>query len=472
MVPNLRSRSAGRADRAAHGLPAPIAAAPTMTSEPSVPAPPPNATAPSEAALRFLQLSARLLLEYNVRSKSLERCIDRIARHVGVNVQTVVGYREVTLALADGRGIHARAPELRINIAVSAGALHIIDELCLDRIGLDEAAKRLETVERLAPRHGRWVVVVLLGLAASAIAWLLRADWGAIGVSAVSSALGLIARQELARRSVILFAQPFAAALIGAALGGLAIRLGWTDTPGLCLIVPALMLVPGPHLINGVYDTLENHMQTGVCRLGLAAGILTATALGVVLGGWLTLGLAAVSTSPSEAMRLTLPLDMALAGVAACGFGAFYNAPWRVLWVSILCGTVGHGLRYLCLDHLSVGISTLFACLAIGLIANSAANRLRLPFSAVAFAGAVPMMPGVFIYQSIAGAMRLSGAGTAADPALAAATLALFCESVFVVGAMALGLLAGARLANLAPATAESAAADGSDECHHRMSRG
>jgi uncharacterized membrane protein YjjB (DUF3815 family) len=163
-------------------------------------------------------------------------------------------------------------------------------------------------------------------------------------------------------------------------------------------------------------------MQTGLCRLGLAMGILIATALGVVLGGWLTLGLDTLSTSPSEAMRLTLPLDVALAGVAACGFGAFYNAPWRVLWVSILCGMVGHGLRYLSLDHVSVGMSTLFACLAIGLIANVAADRLRLPFSAVAFAGAVPMMPGVFMYQSIAGAMRLSAAGTTADPAVAAAT--------------------------------------------------
>jgi uncharacterized membrane protein YjjP (DUF1212 family) len=421
-----------------------------MTSEPGSIEPPQNATPPSEAALRFLQLSARLLLEYNVRSKSLERAIDRIARHVGVNVLAVVGYREVTIALADGRGIHARAPELRINVAVSAGALNVIDELCLDRIGLDEATKSLETLERFAPRHRRWLVAALFGLAGSAIAWLLRADWGAIVVSGLSSAVGLIARQELARRPVILFAQPFVAGLIGAAIGGLAIRLGWTATPGFCLIVPALMLVPGPHLINSVYDMLNNHMQTGICRLVLAMGILIATALGVALGDWLTLGPATLSTSPSEATQLTLPLDMALAGVAACGFGAFYNAPWRVLWVSILCGMVGHGLRYVGLDHIGVSISTLFGCLAIGLIANTAAIRMHLPFSALAFAGAVPMMPGVFMYQSMAGAMRLSAAGTAADPALAAATLALSFKSVFVVGAMAIGLLVGARLADLA----------------------
>jgi hypothetical protein len=53
------------------------------------------------------------------------------------------------------------------------------------------------------------------------------------------------------------------------------------------------------------------------------------------------------------------------------------------------------------------------------------------------------------MYQSIAGAMRLSAGGTA-DPALAAATLALTYKSVFVVGAMVVGLVVGARLANLA----------------------
>ena len=421
-----------------------------MTSEPHFGDPIRTAVAPDEDVLRFIHLSARLLLEYNVRSKSIERRIERIARHLGVNVQAVAGYRQVTLAMADGRSLHIRAPELRINVAISAGTLHVIDQLRLNRLGLDEATRQLETLERLAPRHGRWVVAILFGLAASAVAWLLRADVGAIVVSGVSSAAGLIARQELARRSVILFAHPFVAGLIGAALGGLVIRQGWTETPGLSLIVPALMLVPGPHLINGVYDVLDNHVQPGVCRLGLATGILIATALGVVLGGFLTLGPATVSTSPSEAIRLTLALDAMLAGVAACGFGAFYNAPWRVLWVSILCGVVGHGLRYLCLEYMGVEIATFLACLAIGLIANAAADRLKLPFSSVAFAGAVPMMPGVFIYQSIAGAMRLSATGTAADPALAAVTLALSFKSVFVVGAIAIGLLIGARVAEMA----------------------
>ena len=404
---------------------------------------------PSPLALRFLRLSARLLLEYNVRSKSLERRLARIARHVGADVETLVGYREITLVLPDGRGLHTRVPEYRINVAVSAAALHVIDELCRDRIGLDDATGRLESLEGATARHPLAVVVCLFSLAAAAIAWLLRADWGAMAVSGVASGLGLVARRELAKRTESIFVLPFTAGLIGAVFGGVAIRLGWTATPGLCLIVPALMLVPGPHLINSVYDVLENHVQTGLCRLALASGILVATALGVVLGGWITVGATTVSTGASETIPLTLLLDVVLAGVAAAGFGAFYNAPWRVLWVSILCGVAGHGLRYLCLEHVGVELSTLFGCLAVGFIASASANRMQLPFSAIAFAGAVPMMPGVFIYQSIANAMRLSAAGTAADPALAAAALALLFKSVLVVGAMTVGLVVGARLADL-----------------------
>ena len=404
------------------------------------------------------------MVEYNVRSQSIERRIDGIARHLGVKLHTVVGYRQVTLALADGRSLQARAPELRTNVAVSMGTLRVVEELSLSRISLDDATKSLEGLERFAPRHRRSVVIVLFGLAAAALAWLLRADWTAIGVSGVSSALGLFARQQLSRHTVVIFAQPFAAGLIGAAIGGFAIRQGWTGTPGLCLVVPALMLVPGPHLINGVYDMLENHMLTGVCRLGLATGVLVATALGVVLGAWITLGPTTDLTVPSLTRPLTLPLDAVLAGVAACGFGAFYNAPWRVLWVSILCGVVGHGLRYVCLDYMSVEIATFFGCLAIGVIANVAADRRHLPFSALSFAGAVPMMPGVFIYQSIAGAIRLSAADTAVDPMLASATLALSFKSMFVVGAIALGLLIGARLENLAHRRPETT--------DHRMSHG
>ncbi|WP_417069292.1 threonine/serine ThrE exporter family protein [Niveibacterium terrae] len=399
-------------------------------------------------ALRFLQLTSRLLLQYNFRSELIKRKIALAAKHLGVAVQVFVAYRGVTLYAEDGQQLHAQASEFRINVAVSTEVNWILERLGRGELSLAEATVAMSSVEARASRHNRHLVALIFGLAASALAWLNRADLGAILVSGLSSGLGVLARLALARHHPVLFAMPFSAALIGAVMGGTVIRLGWTETPGFCLMVPALMLVPGPHLINGLYDMVENHMQTGISRLGLAAGILVAAAMGIFLGGWLVLGMTTVSARPSEAVHMTLALDVLLAGVAACGFGLAFNEPWKVLWISIFSGMLGHGVRFLAMGcGQPQEIATLFACLVIGAIAGVAVDRGRLPFAAVAFAGAVPMMPGFLIYQGFEGAMLIARSGAATDPALIAGTLAFLFKAAFVVGSMALGLLAGGRIA-------------------------
>ena len=66
-------------------------------------------------------------------------------------------------------------------------------------------------------------------------------------------------------------------------------------------------------------------------------------------------------------------------------------------------------------------------------------HRRRLPFAAVAFAAAVPMMPGTAIYEAIAGGIRLTHRSP--DPALAASILAALFTAAFVIVAMTAGLL-------------------------------
>ena len=215
-------------------------------------------------------------------------------------------------------------------------------------------------------------------------------------------------------------------------------------------MVPALMLVPGPHLLNGLFDIYENHIQTGICRLILAVGILIAATAGTLAGAWAVMGLRNLSGATSDDVQLTLWLDVALAALAACGFGAFYNAPWKVLWISMVFGIVGHGVRFLCIGGgASLASSTLLACSAIGLLAGIVVFHLRLPFSNVAFAAAVPMMPGTLLYRSFAGAVQLCWAGSTAMPTQTTAAMVLLLQACMVVGAMAAGLLFGSFVAAL-----------------------
>jgi uncharacterized membrane protein YjjP (DUF1212 family) len=154
--------------------------------------------------------------------------------------------------------------ELRYNTAVQRASTRSSGR-CGGELEPATALAQLNRVEADTPRQSRWVAILVLGAAAS-LAALLGAD-AAVAVVGLATGLGLLVRQELGRRHFSLLTLPLTAALVGAVLGGLAIRLGWTHTPELVLIVPALMLVPGPHLINGVLDR-----STTTCRRAWPAG--------------------------------------------------------------------------------------------------------------------------------------------------------------------------------------------------------
>jgi uncharacterized membrane protein YjjB (DUF3815 family) len=290
------------------------------------------------------------------------------------------------------------------------------------------------------------VAVVLLGAAGAGLAGLLGADATAVGVAGLATALGLLARQELGRRHFSLLVLPLTAAFIGAVLGGLAIRLGWTRTPGLVLIVPALMLVPGPHLINGVLDLIDNYVPMSLARLGLALGILLASALGIVVGVELTLPDALLPEQGASAGHLNLVSDMVLAGVVTCGFAVFYNTAWAAVGMAAVGGILGHGLRFLALGAgCSLVMATFLGGLAVGLVSAWIARSGKTPVAVIAFAGAVTMMPGLHLYWALAGALQLARLTTETDPAAVAGTLGNASQACLVVGGLALGLIIGTR---------------------------
>jgi uncharacterized membrane protein YjjP (DUF1212 family) len=395
----------------------------------------------------LLELSARRMLEFNIRAGPLKRQIQRIGARCGMQVETIVAYRDVTL-VGDGQYYHSEAPQLRIDVAVSVEILRTIDAFCDDQIGIEETIRRLETVQQTAPKYNHFLLAIVFGIATAALAWILRADYPAIAVSGVAAALGLIIRQSLGKRHVMIFIPPIVAAFIGGLLCAVVILLGWTVTPGLCLITAALMLIPGAHFIDTLRDLLDNQMLTAISRFGLASGIVLSAAFGVFLAGAFIPGISSMSATPSESIQLTLALDVVLAGLVGWGCAASFNVPLSVLWISILCSMVGHGIRFFCLEAgIGLALSTLLGCFAIGVIAEIAAMRRRLPFSAIAFAAAVPMMPGVFLFGSIAGAIRMAIANNNADPVLTSATLTLIFKATFVIAAMGIGLLVGARVA-------------------------
>ncbi len=222
--------------------------------------------------------------------------------------------------------------------------------------------------------------------------------------------------------------------------------MGWTRSPDLVVIVPALVVVPGPHFVNGMFDLIDNGITMSISRLSLAAGILSAAALGAVIGMELAVPTPYSSQGGAAGLHLNVVSDTVPAGIATSGFAAFYNVQWGRLWMVAAGGMAGHGLRFLTLHAgMRQELATCLGGLTVGIVAGWMARSSKAPVAVLAFAGAVTIIPGLTLYRALGGILQIAGATDCGDPSLMAPMGNGFSGALSVSG-LALGLIVGSRL--------------------------
>jgi len=104
--------------------------------------------------------------------------------------------------------------------------------------------------------------------AVSTLRFSLMAGLGAMALGVIFGALHLLSlaliglsgflggqlRRAIARVSDNTLIQPFAAALLAGAIGAVTVRLDFTTLQRLVAVCPCMVLVLGPHLLNGAID--------------------------------------------------------------------------------------------------------------------------------------------------------------------------------------------------------------------------
>ncbi len=247
-------------------------------------------------------------------------------------------------------------------------------------------------------------------------------------------------RRWLAGRSANPFIQPFCGALLAGAIGAAAVHLRLSTTQDLVAVCPAMVLVPGPHLLNGTIDLARARVALGAARILYASVIIIMICTGLLAG--LALGGVALSVSVPS-VPVPLAYDVISAGVAVSAFGTFFGMPWRTLPIPICIGMAAHAARWatIALAGGSVEEGALIACLLVGTVITPITDRLRLPFAAFGFASVVSLIPGVFLFRMGGGLVALATLGAKASPELLLATIADGSTAVLIMLAMALGLI-------------------------------
>lgn len=418
-----------------------------------VAASPPTADLDEQEIHLFL-LTGRLLLEHSEAAPRVERALYDLAANLGREIRVTAGYRDLTIFLRCGDHFEGRVsrytPELKVNMRMITQVHAAIRCLKQRETSLDATIGTLEQLAAAPPQPNRWLAAGLLAVAAASLAGTFGGDAACALTVAIAAGLGVLLRQELARHRFNMFFLPFCAALLGAVLGGLVGNAGWTATPELCVLVPSLVLVPGVHMLNAVYDLFENHMPIALARAALSVTFLGAIAFGLILGAAATGNLLAVHASSPV---IPLPLGLALAALASAGFGVFFNVPPGLLWTCVLCGVAGNAARYLGIEMgLDLAWSTLAASTVVGVLTVLLRERNHAPFAAIAFGAVVPLIPGALVLRAASGTMQLVAAGPTASPTYLVETAVAGLDAVLVVLTIAGGLLMPVALVRRAPA--------------------
>jgi uncharacterized membrane protein YjjP (DUF1212 family) len=395
------------------------------------------------SALKLISSSAELLFRNGQSTERMIEASERLARAVAYRGSVFPRWGELAVQIEDDAGSrHEIVAALPAGMDMSkvTATMAAIDKVCDGRMDAPAMRSTLESINQLPP-----VSIARFALLAAAGAAALGVIFGTTHVVslvliALTAGIGACLRRWLAGVSHNLFIQPLCAALFAGIIGAIAFRLQLSSSLRLVAVCPCMVLVPGPHFLNGMIDLARARITLGAARIGYASLITLMICTGLLLG------LALVGESlPASGTSQPVPLgyDVIAAGIAVAAYGTFFAMPWQMLPIPVLIGMLAHASRWGAISVAGASAETgaLVACLVVGVIITPIADHMKLPFAGVAFASVVSLIPGVFLFRMAGGMVDLVTLGARAPQELLVQIVTDGTTALLIILAMAFGLI-------------------------------
>src|SRR5262247_3540277 len=281
---------------------------------------------------------ARVLLGNGQSTDETLAAAERLGNKLDLRARIIPRWAELHLQAEDGRArlvSIGSADPTGVDMDRVASAMQSIDEIGAGRLAPPAAMETISSIAH-APPAPTWLFTLAAAAGAAALSVIFGVQHvGAVALIIASAALGALLRRTLAQYSTNSLLQPFCAALLAGIIGALAVRYELSSSLRLVAVCPCMILVPGPHVLNGMLDLAAMRIHLGASRLVYAGLVVLAISGGLLLG----LGIFNVPLPVDGPGRaVTLWLDMIAAGVAVAAYSVLFSTPLRMLGWPIAVG--------------------------------------------------------------------------------------------------------------------------------------
>lgn len=384
----------------------------------------------------------RLLIANGAETEAVQHQVKRLARALGSEARLVVTGEALLLTVTCGDDFRTKVGRPIAGAGVNVDKLAALDRIVVraeaGTTDADAISAELDAVEQRKPLYPGYVVAVAMGLTGGCLARLFGGDLTVALVAFIAGTVGTAIRLMLGRWGVGSVAIPFFATLAGGLVGGIGMRLFPSPNGALCLIAPAMLLVPGAPIVNALRDVFTGHAGLGVARLCFSVLVVFAIALALLVANLVTgVTIPIIAALP----LLPVPEDMLFSALAAIGFCCLFSVPARICWACCLCGLSSHTLRT-ALAHFGVdlAVGTLIGALVAGTLATLLARAYDAPPAAFAFPGVLAMIPGSYAFRAFLGSLDIMQQGDRVSFAMLADTASLTLSTLFLCMAIAIGI--------------------------------
>jgi uncharacterized membrane protein YjjP (DUF1212 family) len=276
-----------------------------------------------EERAQFITDFARRLHLAGVSAARLEGAVQSTAKSIGVDCEIWSSPTGILLSIGDPAEPSSQQTRvLRLDPAEpNLSDLVLLDEIAEDviagKIDVVEASARLRVLDRAPdPRQRTWSVLAF-GLAAAAVAGLLRTSWidiavaGVLGIIIGSIAVAARSRPHVAAASEAIAA--IVATVLAAAFAHFVAPLSIQTV----VIAALIVLMPGLSLTTAVNELASQQLVTGTARFSGAMVVLFKLTFGSVAGAQIV---NALDWTPRTAQVIALPAVVEIIATLAAAF--------------------------------------------------------------------------------------------------------------------------------------------------------